>query len=523
MAWIDDDQLYYNGYVVPGVTLEKSGKERQMVSMGAFLVIFPDKVYVNTADLSDYGYLDNEVTTTSDVTFTLSKYDGSDYENVTTSDIAPTSPNNGDYWLNTSDTTHVLHVWSESTETWVPVPTTYVRIEATGIGNGFFVGDGVEMSGITSEGASELNGSHIIQKVETNYIVIIGIIDQSASQTDPMTISRTAPDMDFVIESQNRLWGCKYGIVDGEAINALYACKLGDPKNWNCFAGISTDSYSVNLGSDGEFTGAITYMGYPYFFKENCIHKVYGQMPSNYQTVDTVARGVKKGSHKSLQIVNERLYYQSVVGICAFDGSVPVGISDQLGGVKYINASGGHRGNLYYISMSDVSGNWTMFCYDTERQTFCQESEWSGQNNVGVAFFCDIDADMLMLLNNGQLLSTTGDYSPQSENNQPVSEPNVEWMWETGNIGYSYIDQKYISRLVLRMNIPRGMEARASVQYDSDGIWHDAGTVYGSGIRSTVFPIIPVRCDHMKIRMSGYGDYALYSISYVIEEGSDST
>ena len=37
---------------------------KQLVSMGAYVIILPDRVYVNTADLSDRGSMDNTVTTT---------------------------------------------------------------------------------------------------------------------------------------------------------------------------------------------------------------------------------------------------------------------------------------------------------------------------------------------------------------------------------------------------------------------------------------------------------------------------
>ena len=43
MAYGDDGKLYYNGYLGSGVELAAEG-EKQMVSMGSYLVIFPDKV-----------------------------------------------------------------------------------------------------------------------------------------------------------------------------------------------------------------------------------------------------------------------------------------------------------------------------------------------------------------------------------------------------------------------------------------------------------------------------------------------
>ena len=66
------------------------------------------------------------------------------------------------------------------------------------------------------------------------------------------------PELDFLCENENRLWGCK-----GDTI---YASKLGDPFNWNVFDGVSTDSYAVDVGSAGDFTGCFAYRGYPVFF-----------------------------------------------------------------------------------------------------------------------------------------------------------------------------------------------------------------------------------------------------------------
>ena len=57
LLWVDDGTVYYNGYAVAGLELTKDGV-KQIVSMGAYAVFFPDKKYLNTADLSDHGSLD---------------------------------------------------------------------------------------------------------------------------------------------------------------------------------------------------------------------------------------------------------------------------------------------------------------------------------------------------------------------------------------------------------------------------------------------------------------------------------
>lgn len=128
-----------------------------------------------------------------------------------------------------------------------------VRMNAAGIGIGFTAGDGVAVSGCRE---TALNGSFPLRSVEDDYVVVTALLRSLSSQSDPVTVERSVPDMDYVVESGNRLWGCKYGIVNGQAVNAIYASKLGDFKNWNCYAGLSTDSYAASRGSDGAFTGA---------------------------------------------------------------------------------------------------------------------------------------------------------------------------------------------------------------------------------------------------------------------------
>ena len=88
--------------------------------------------------------------------------------------------------------------------------------------------------------------------------------------------------------------GCKYGIVDGQAVNEIYACALGDFRNWNSFAGLSTDSYAAARGSDGPFTGAAACMGGVVFFKESCMERIYPAAGGGHQIVTVPCSGVRK-------------------------------------------------------------------------------------------------------------------------------------------------------------------------------------------------------------------------------------
>ena len=55
----------------------------------------------------------------------------------------------------------------------------------------------------------------------------------------------------------------------------------------------------------------------------------------------------------------------------------------------------------------------------------------------------------------------------------------------------------------------------------SSGIWEDQGTIRGASTNSFVLPVIPRRCDHFRLRLSGVGEIWIYSMSKYLEAGSD--
>lgn len=492
-----------------GLSVKAEDCPKQMVSMGAYVIIMPDKKYINTLDTNDTGSIDAAFTATETVTFQLCTANGDSYENITVSPDAPADPENLSYWIDTSGQQHVLKQYSSTSETWVSIATTYVKIQSNGIGQLFEQYDGVTLSGITQEAVKALNGSNVVWEKGDDYIVVTGILSAVTEQEGGVTISRKMPAVDFVIESGNRLWGCRYGESnDGKVVNELYASKLGDFKNWNCFMGISTDSYAASLGSDGEFTGAITFLGYPMFFKEHCVHKVYGKYPANFQIQDTACRGVQRGCHKSLAIVNETLFYKARSGICAFDGSLPIDAGYALGSEIYSEAVGGTINNKYYVSMKDTKNSWHLFVYDTAKQL------WHKEDNLHASAFCSskgelycIDADNRNIIT--MLGSGTKDAAP------------VKWMAETGNMGISSPDMKYLSGITMRMMLAKNAKVEIFAQYDLSDEWLHICTMFGTDLRSFNVPIRPRRTDHVKLRFVGTGEGKIYSITKTIEQGSD--
>ena len=70
------------------------------------------------------------------------------------------------------------------------------------------------------------------------------------------------------------------------------------------------------------------------------------------------------------------------------------------------------------------------------------------------------------------------------------------------------------------MEIDAGAVVRVEVQYDSDGQWVEVYRMDMTRKRSVAVPFIPRRCDHFRLRLSGAGDFILYSITKSVEQGS---
>ena len=515
-----DSLCYVDGtaFVIGDERIEMglSDSTKDLISMGAYVIIMPDRKYINTiknGNEYEHGNIDATYTTVEDVKFTLCTLTGDTYDiEGKDSQVAPENPENGQLWVDTSTTPNTLKKYSTSNAMWVSIATTYIQIYSKGIGKEFKQYDGVKISGISLDGLTELNGAHALWGCGDDYLIVTGILDQVSTQAvarGAITVSRKMPDLDFIVECNNRLWGCKYGTNDdGQVVNEIYACKQGDFKNWNCFMNLSTDSYTASCGSDGQFTGAITHLGYPLFFKENCIHKVYGNYPANFQIQHTACRGVQRGSDKSLAIVNETLFYKSGNAVCAYDGSLPVEMSSAFGEVRYSDAISCAHGNKYYIDMKAADGTYHLFVYDMAK------GMWHKEDNIRVDGFCSYLNEIYAIDHDTKnIITVFGSGTKDSK--------KIPWMVETGIVGMSMPDMKYISRLLVRMSLEVGAKVEISVQYDSIGDWEQVCQMTVTSLRSFSVPIRPRRCDHFRIRIEGEGEGRIYSITKTIEQGSD--
>lgn len=514
--------------VTTNVCAASTGR-RHFIEMGGNLVIFPEKVVVNTLNKN----LDGEFNDVQLLEFTnvlkgtyasrLCDINGNFYDSGTVSNTAPTEPEEGHAWIDTSEEPPILKVWSSQTSQWAATQP-YCQLYSSSISEAWQEGDAIEI-----EFNSEEAGKHLRPQKKQKYFVISATGEDEenegiryirfpvaistyeevqATTNDMVTLKRTVPDMDFVIECKNRIWGCKYGMVDGEMINELFACKLGDPKNWHHFTNTSIDSYYVTMGADGEFTGAISYLDNPVFFRENCMHRVLGDYPAAFGLKKLECHGVEKGSENGITVMNDVLFYKSPVGIMAYTGATPVNVSECFGNEKYKNAVSCSLGNKMYFCLQNSKGESHLFAFDDGTKL------WHKEDGLACKDFAVFEGEIYALTEDDRIISMSG--------MNGTTEDDFEWSLTSGNIGYSTPFRKRISKLNMRLLMELDARASISIQYDSSGYWQHISNIRPSGkVRSMAVPIFPHRCDHFALKIQGKGDCKILSITKYMEEGSD--
>ena len=524
---IDGKDVFYGDNKVGEVT---EGK-KQTATIGNYIVIFPDKKYykVPTDDDQDGEFGDMEETfTASGVNVSKSsisivtEYYGAAGDNAvsfSSSQIklygntfpslvlyfkagdkvtieSKVDANNKEEPVTIKEVQANTLVFEADTFTDVPKESSWIRITRKAESKFHFrKGDAVTITGCS-----------IAENNKEEEIIIRGVTEEELTFDDDtftetienaeITIKRTVPDLDFICENNYRLWGT-HG-------NTIYSSKYSDPFNFKVFEGLSSDSYYIDVGSEGEFTGCYPFSSHICFFKENTVHKMYGTKPSNFQINTANIYGVQKGSEKSMQIVNEQLLYKGVGGVYAYTGGVPELISANFGNKRYSEAVACCDGEKYYISMKQ-GDTWNLFTYDVMKNIWLREDD---THAVDMAFY---DGKVYYLDAEGGLYYI----------DKTADRGDIDWgatfctMHETMN------ERKGYSKFHLRMDLSAGAWLAVDIKTDNDLQWRQIYTTHNAKAKTVSIPIIPTRCDSIDIRLRGKGKCTVKTFVREFSVGSD--
>lgn len=473
LAVCDSTSFWYDGEKIFDLNSQYSG-DRQMQAVNTRIVIFPDKMFYNT-ETGDYGNLNCEVTVSS----------ASFHKDATTQETI----------------------------------VTFTLPEGTNLSD-FSKGDTINFDGTSLSIVGYKNGETndirhaIIERIDYNENQIwfaSGVINYPTEAEEDFTdsgesgngfnISKEVPDLDYILEYGNRLYGTSE--------NTIYVSKLGDPTNWFFYGtGTAESSYTVEVGTDGEFTGIAATPTHIVFFKENCIHKLYGYKPSNYQIVTTNCLGLEEGSYKSIQLVNGVVFYKSREGIMAYDGNIPENISKNFGKVRYDSAVSGTDGLKYYVSMRNKADNkWYMFVYDIEKAL------WLLEDNTHASSFAYIKNDLIYCdKDKGQLISVNGVGGVLEQ------EP-IEWYAKFGDYDEFIENKKVYSKIKMRLKMEENSRFETWISIDG-GAWECVQKLDTHLKRTVELPIVPRRCDKFAILLTGVGYVKIESMTRVVREGT---
>lgn len=328
------------------------------------------------------------------------------------------------------------------------------------------------------------------------------------------------PTLTNICASNNRIWG--------HDSNTIYCTAFGEPLNWYKYTASSDGNdadvaWSVKPFDEcGEFTGCTVYNNYPMFFKENKVYRVYGDKASNFELVSDDKPGVLAGSSKSIKIVDDILYYLSPHGIIRYLGNVATELSTEFFEMFYDGVAG-TDGKKYYISMKSKNG-YKLMVYDYKKKLWCVE------DNLQVVDFAQYGKRLYALDNNHNIwcMNPGDDLTdfPLSSTAMTL-EDDFESFIEFGDYYCDSPDKKGISKLFFRISIEANSQVELLINYDSERdennnrLWQSVKTISTTNKKSFLLPVIPKRCDHFRIKLSGTGKYVLYSLSYEYYKGSE--
>lgn len=541
LEYTPDDSETREGAVVLEHALTNDRKA--LTGMGTKVLIWPDKKAFDTetGELSELGAV-WEIGE-AEMTVTPCDTEGKTYTPGSVGETEPEAPEDGQLFLKGDPETpygmdSVLLKYSTKNKKWQEIMLQSLRIHCPGLGAAMKENDTVTLSGVPQRVcdalAKGLNGEISISTLDGDDMItalalpkksdryygswtvlrsgtawqsLDGKVTENEAADAPVKAERRVPDLDFVTEQGNRVWGCS------RKENSIYACALGDPTNWYSYRGIASDSYAVSVGSDGEFTGAASCLSYILFFKENCIHKLYGSKPSDYQMSSVRCRGVAAKAAGSLCVIAETLYYLSPDGVMAWSGSLPAKVSGALDTGKLTAADwamGGQLDARYYLYLhrrADGDGSGRLLVYDTEKGLWHEESP-AGTEMVSTG-------QQLYLWDGSALWAAGSDRETEGE-----EEANLRFEAVTGDIGMSVPDDKYISRVTLRLDALAHTVVTVAVSYDG-GAWETVGSCAVTQERQRVnLPFVPRRHDLMRLKFSGTGQMTLRSMAFTAADAA---
>ena len=353
------------------------------------------------------------------------------------------------------------------------------------------------------------------------------------SKTDPIGyIENYTPDLGFnpkfSVFYNNRMFACNH---EG---NSVHSSVIGKPYDFMTLEDGEASADWIEVVSSGQFTGIAAFGGNVYYFKEHCVHKLYGSSPSDWQLVMLPVNGVEDGAHKSVAVENDICIYKSTDGFYMFDGLTSAKISGKLGrntilpnenknSLSTVEYSACIFKGKYYCGVSDrITGKYTLYIYDINTGLWCAEEFLSDTGFVDLmrtnrdVYGVKADGDNISLIS----LSSGGEFPPANKQDKQY-ETGFDWSVESGDMTLGYANNKYISKIQIRAEGEESSKILVKIIADQKESKSAQFEFSPGTLDSYSYSPKPIRCDNFRVLLSGTGQAKIYGITLTVSEGSE--
>jgi hypothetical protein len=336
----------------------------------------------------------------------------------------------------------------------------------------------------------ELLGRIVIFPDNVSYDTVGGTFASFGTGTYPTAGS--VPDIDYACVLDNRIWA-----VEGDDV---YCTALGDFDDWTTFSSPSeaTDAYQVDTGTNGNFTGIVSYKGAVLAFKRDRVFKVFGTIPSDFQLIEISRLGCLDS--KSICEVNDILFWLSPQGVVAYTGGSPEVISECLN-ESYTTGKGGGDGRWYYASLYNGTA-YALYTYDTWKKIFLKE------DTLQVTEFAFLDGYLYALASDNKIYKLG--YGSETISSSLTTKEFSEYI----------SNKKGHSELFCRVDLETGATMAVYVRTDN-GAFTKVKDYNATDLTSFKIALKLKNADHFQIRLDMSGDYKVHQLQRMFYVGED--
>ncbi len=512
LFWVENRRLYYNGYQVDGIYLSEG--EKKLICFGGYLLVFPDMIYLSLSDMSRFGELNVTLNSVGSSQVKNCLSDLTPIENFSVLDEPPENPSVGDLRAAKDKNSDGRIMLRYDGNDWVELET-MVRIHVSGASDTFTTDDVVEVTGIDNNCTKYLKICHI----SGNYVYFSGCVTDTSSRS--VTLNRYFPEPDYVCVSEGRLCCIKSGYTSGgRTVSRLYASGEGNPFDF-CTSG-DGNAVIYDLPSAEKVRGIAEYNGNLAVFCNDRIKEITISK-SKISCYDTLCDGLAEGAENSIAYLSDCLYFKGENGILCYNGSSVRNASQAIGEIR--NTTFGNIGIAYkgqYYQYCVLDGQEVIVRYDP------LERRWAVLDHLEISHFVVKDGALYAVTKNTDGATFLEIFDPCSLTEAQLSycgdgvereDAEISWSFESGCLCFEDMKGIYPEFLTVRISKKEGI---ANISLLADFETSDPNTYEipnGGGVYT--FPLKKKKCDTVRIRFSGNGDFELLGFMLGYTEESE--